>query len=372
MNMQQRSAGIAAFFLYTLIVLEFLYMITPFLAFSYYAAYGQFLGVLNHSPWSAWLTTFFLPHFSQTGVEWLQRLPGWGRVLGLIGLVGFVITAGQIYWSKLTQRGVVKGGIYSVVRHPQYAFLMMLGFAALLIWPRFIVLYAFAIMVFLYVVLARHEEAICSDKFGESYDEYLRKTGMFFPRLLSASAKATPRLTLPGAAALFGVVIVGASLIGFGLREFSLGAISAVYREREAIVSVAALPDVEISAIVDAAAADENVQALRRSAPEGAQWIIYVVPDEWYMPDLPIDPLEYVADHGGHGAPRGYDRTKWQVLFTTARTWDRQATGREIAAHAFGKTPVVLANVDLSTSAVTQIVTPPPHVVWGDIPMPTF
>jgi len=373
MQVQQRSAGLAAFVLYTLVVLEFLYMITPFLAFSYYAAYGQFLGWLNQYSATAWLTTFFLPHFSKTIPDWPHQVAAWGRWLGLIGIAGFLITAGQIYWAKLARKGMVRGGIYTFVRHPQYAFLILLGVATLMIWPRFLILYALAAMVVLYVWLARHEENVCLNKFGASYADYLQRTGMFFPRLLAPPTEPRQRRSSGVAMAIFFVAImVIASGIGFGLREYSIRSVSAVYRQHEAIISPAVLPDAEIQRIADLAARDARVTALRAQAAPNTQWIVYVVPTDWYVPDLPIDPLDYVAQHGGHGSPRSYDRTQWQVLFTTARTWRPNANGEDIVRHAYGRTPAALANVDLNAERVTSLVTPPPHVVWGDIPMPIF
>lgn len=372
MNLTARAGAFAAFVLYTFVILEFLYMITPFLAFYYYAEYGQFLGFLNQQPWTAWLTTFFLPHFSKTDVEWLEQLAPWGRRLGLVAILGFALTAGQIYWAKLARKGMVRGGVYRFVRHPQYAFLIVLGFATLLIWPRFLILYAFATMTFLYVVLARHEENVCLERFGQSYRDYLRKAGMFFPRLAPASTSEPRRSGWLAAVVFLAISMACATAAGFGLREYSLGAISAVFRQDAAIISPAVLGHEEIEQIADLAANDPGVRALTSLAAPDAQWIIYVVPEAWYLPDLPIDPLEVAAEHGGHGAPRNYDRARWQVLFTTARTWRDAATGRDIVRYAYGKTPVALATLNIETRSVESVSIPPPHVVWGDIPMPMF
>ena len=48
---------------YLIVVLEFLFMISP-AALYFYASYGPVLNVLHGSAWTAWLTGFFLPHFS--------------------------------------------------------------------------------------------------------------------------------------------------------------------------------------------------------------------------------------------------------------------------------------------------------------------
>ena len=51
----------AAWGFYLIIVLEFLYMISP-LALYFYSAYGPALNLLHRSPSTAWLTAFFLQH----------------------------------------------------------------------------------------------------------------------------------------------------------------------------------------------------------------------------------------------------------------------------------------------------------------------
>jgi hypothetical protein len=45
---------------------------------------------------------------------------------------------------------------------------------------------------------------------------------------------------------------------------------------------------------------------------------------------------------------------------------------KEIVKTAYGLHPIVLVQVDISALEVTGMETPPPHVVWGDIPTPLF
>jgi hypothetical protein len=106
---------------------------------------------------------------------------------------------------------------------------------------------------------------------------------------------------------------------------------------------------------------------LRRTAP--GTLIIYVVPLEWRLPDLPLerDPLP-----GSHHQPTGFDRRHYQVLFTHARTHKPRASGPEIVLNAYGRDPIVVARVDISGPTVIAIETPPEHVRWGDIPTPMF
>jgi hypothetical protein len=55
------------------IVFEILFMISPF-ALHFYAAYGPVLDLLHHRPATAWLTKFYLPHFTETGSPVLNAM----------------------------------------------------------------------------------------------------------------------------------------------------------------------------------------------------------------------------------------------------------------------------------------------------------
>jgi protein-S-isoprenylcysteine O-methyltransferase Ste14 len=361
----------AAWAFYLIIVFEILFMISPF-ALHFYALYGPTLNFLHRLPATAWLTRFYLPHFSQTSNALFNILHelAWVPILG--GGLLFLAGAIPIYWSKFTRRGAVTGGLYAVIRHPQYVGLMVAGLGTVLLWPRFIVLFTYVTMLFLYTLLARWEEELCLAKFGESYRAHMARTGGFLPQSLS---RRIPRL-LPAsghkrvlaATGAYMVLIAATGLIGFGLLDYSLTTISASYFSDAAVISPAALTDEELSAVYDTAMSNGEVQETV-SAAAPVKLIVYVVPEEWYLPDLPLD---QVRRPGGHYVPENFDRSQYKVLFTAARIRSPEVTGRNIVKAAFGRDPIVLAKVDISMPAVTGIETPPPHVFWGDIPTPMF
>ena len=183
MTTARQVARPAVWLLYLAIVFEFIFMITPF-ALYFYSAYRPALGLLNSSPWTAWLTGFFLPHFSQTPSRLLNALNTSGWYLAYLGLGLFLLAAGQLYGSKLLRRQQVSGWFYRHVRHPQYVALAILGLGTTLIWPRFLVLIAYVTMLALYGWLARFEEQDCTTKYGESYRAFQARTGMFLPNPL--------------------------------------------------------------------------------------------------------------------------------------------------------------------------------------------
>src|SRR5713226_6014539 len=166
-----KAAGCLA---YLFITLEMLFMVTPF-ALYYYAVYSPLLAGPLSIPATAWLPAFFLPHLST------EILPSIGGLIFLLGLVGFVLSAFQLYYVKFKRRGAVRSGFYKRIRHPQYLFLAVAGLGLLIVWPRFILLIVYINMLWFYYLLARSEERRMQAQYGELYSEPMRRTPMFLP-----------------------------------------------------------------------------------------------------------------------------------------------------------------------------------------------
>jgi protein-S-isoprenylcysteine O-methyltransferase Ste14 len=372
MATSRKLAMFAAWGFYLVIVLEFLYMISPF-ALYFYSAYGPALNFLHRSASTAWLTAFFLPHFSQTSSSMLNELHEGGALLGLLGLLIFGIGAAQIYWAKIRRQEAVTGGLYAYIRHPQYLGLAVLGFGTMLIWPRFLVLVCYVTMLFLYLWLAGWEEERCQEKYGERYRSHHGRTGMFLPRgLVRRIPDVLPKTggrRLAAMLAIYAVVMGAAVGVAFELRNYSLSMISSLYFQNGAVLSPALLSVDELSSAYQLAAANPAVQQKLQSIEPAAKLIVYVLPLEWYLPDLPVEVLYKL---GGHRTPKNFDRRYYKVLFTEARTHFHELEGKDIVKWSYGRNPLVLVRVNIAAASVTAVETPPAHVVWGDIPTPMF
>ena len=163
-------------------------------------------------------------------------------------------------------------------------------------------------------------------------------------------------------------MVAASVLLGFGVRRYALSQVTAFYTPAAAVLSPALLTEEELRTAYRTAATDARVEtALRRAAP--GTLIIYVVPLEWRLPDLPLERTHRLE---AHHQSAGFDRRYYKVLFTRPRTHVPRAAGREIVLNAYGRDPIVVASVDISGPAVTAVETPPAHVRWGDIPTPMF
>ncbi len=161
----------------------YLAFIVAFAVEMYGVPFGMFL--------VAALTGYWLPE----GVLWghtLSFLVGarlyWvGMALDLAGLALAFVGWRQIhrdYWSKEAGTGkLVTDGLYRYVRHPQYTGFFLITLGVVIAWATLPLLVLWAVLMVVYVRLAKSEERDMEAEFGQAYLDYRARTGMFWPRL---------------------------------------------------------------------------------------------------------------------------------------------------------------------------------------------
>jgi protein-S-isoprenylcysteine O-methyltransferase Ste14 len=377
LNALNRILVPAAWLFYLVLVFEILYMISPF-AIYYYSSYGPVLILLHESAWTAWLSSFFLPHVSKTTCSPLNQLLEVAEFLIGIGLALFLVGFVQIYWAKLRRSGAVTGGLYAYIRHPQYVALAIMGLGTLLVWPRFLILIAYVSMLFLYAILARSEERNCLQKHGERYRDYLVHTGRFLPKAWTRGIPVV--LTARGwsgslvSFCVYVTTIVATVLVAFGLRDYSLAHLCASFTDNIAILSPALLTKQELDSVFGLASSNTNVRQRLDGLGPNAKLIVYVLPSDWYLADLPAENLS-VADWrrlGGHHTPADFDRQSYKVLFTRALSYALDARGRDIVKHAYARDALFVVRVNTDTRQVSGLEAPAAQLIWGNIPTPMF
>lgn len=142
--------------------------------------------------WGGWAALFYViwaPLRYSGATVWLVQ----GQILGLyhiqwiapilifIGSALLVMGLAQIVESKLRKTGFVTGGLYSLVRHPQYLGVNILTFGFVLYGLRPIDFIAWATLVFLHILLAGREEGRLQEKFGNKYLEYKKRVPFIIP-----------------------------------------------------------------------------------------------------------------------------------------------------------------------------------------------
>jgi protein-S-isoprenylcysteine O-methyltransferase Ste14 len=108
------------------------------------------------------------------------------NISGLIFLAWIHRALGQ-HWSMMLKLGdkhkLVTTGPYARIRHPMYTFFYILVISTALISANlFVGIFGIAAWTLLYIVRIGDEEAMLLEKFGEEYQEYMKRTGRLLPK----------------------------------------------------------------------------------------------------------------------------------------------------------------------------------------------
>lgn len=121
------------------------------------------------------------------------QLLDWQRIIGgvcaLIGIEYFHWTHSTLgkNWSTTIEvkkdHELIVGGPYKYIRHPMYASVYLIYVGFLILTANWLVgALLLAPFTLLYVSRVRSEEQMMLEKFGEKYQEYMKKSGRLFPK----------------------------------------------------------------------------------------------------------------------------------------------------------------------------------------------
>lgn len=378
-NLQDKTVkrgfwGAALFYFF--IAFEFMYMASPFAVY-FYSVYRPVLNYFNRVPALSWLVSYFMPHcVSETSSALINLHNILGGLFAVVGFTTFCIGAIQIYYHKLARRGAVTGGVYNIIRHPQYASFILCSFGLLLLWPRYIVLVMFITMVFAYYLLARVEERECEAKFGQEYIDYKKRTNMFLPIKLPFRIKfpmpQSKSARFCAGMAVYFITLAAALGLALLINAQAIDSLYAVYTKDSAYISTVREDQATLEKVVGIATADPMVQA--RLAQEGPtsnlKYLNYIVPTSWSVPEIPMNP---VAGGIGHHSPSNYDRSRYKVIFTraTLRTTE-EIQGMSFLINVAKREPIVEVWVGLNEGKVEKILEMPERIKYEGIPVAVY
>ena len=141
-----------------------------------------------------YIASIILYMLSSPWTTWSQiALPTWLRWLGVIGATSSILLVawihrelGRQYSAELAiqkEHALVTTGPYARTRHPMYTVLNMFSLSMALTTSDLLVILFAALIVVPFPWIARAEEEMLLETFGDDYREYMRRTGRFFPRI---------------------------------------------------------------------------------------------------------------------------------------------------------------------------------------------
>ncbi len=408
-NIGKRFAWMGAIFVSFIVAFEIVIMISPF-AFFFYAAFNPFLLALNQSSMTRWLTAFFLPHMvvPPNGVLVVIRILG--SAFFVVGILLFFVCAGQVYLGKLLKKGVATKGLYTIIRHPQYVGLGLAALGLAIMWPRFLTLALFAVMLFLYYLLAKDEERRMINRFGNSYIAYMNRTGMFFPHLMEKASKGTSKtqqhLGFGKPVLIFAVLVVVVLGGGFILRFYTVhhlpltqvGGVDVIAITKDDLLSATELipPVLQVPDIATTLRPIENSKGHRILAyfipiDYVMQGMIANTGEEWKLfekhktigmiTEYIFHPFAHLTQgHAHHSAmpvhnPHMHNSPamKRRIIFIEVSGNNHEITSSlgDFDINSVRK-PLFFVDVHLHTGEILQVQNTPAGSGWGTVPTPMF
>lgn len=384
----------SAIVLYFVICFEILIMISPFAGF-FYSAFDPVLLRLAQYGATKWLSAFFFTHMVVPPNAPLKVVRVMGSILFLVGIAIFLVCAIQVYSAKFLKRGAVLKGLYRWLRHPQYLALAITAGGLAILWPRFIVVALWLVMILVYYALAKDEERRMLSQYQETYGGYMKRTGMFLPKRLERFFRFP---TVTGKVVLFALIGVGAMGGAFLLRWYTVRHLP-LWKDSNVVV-LPVLPEDE--PMVQRRMADIlKLEEIRSRLKDNDTYVAYFLPTDYVMQGL-------IADTGGawmlykhhHTVARFTD---WIIhpfghlggaqpsVFDTMHHSDHLMTNGSVRRLIFLKvsnvvvtspsdvfaldavrTPEFMVDLNVQTLKVLDLKSLPVGTDWGKVPTPAF
>ena len=381
--------------LYFIIAFEVLIMISPF-AGLFYSVFNPVLLKLAAHPSTRWLSAFYLPHMILPADELLRSIRIMGSIFFVIGMALFFICAAQIYAAKFTKKGTVLAGLYSVIRHPQYLALGMAGLGLAILWPRILTVVFWIVMLFVYYFLAKDEERRMLNAHRDTYEPFMKRTGMFLPggleRLISPSSKVGKVIFGVG----LSIIVLGGAFL---LRAYTVNHLT-LWTEGRNVAALAILPEDSFK-MGHRMASILSLPEVRERTKEDKHYLVYFIPRDYIMQgmiantgedwklfdqhrsigmiaDWVFNPFGHLRDghHAMHGSMHhdsgGADSNLTRrLIFLSIEGVGAQSPSSLFSINAM-RVPQFMVDIDIHELRVLDVEDLPHGSGWGSVPTPTF
>jgi protein-S-isoprenylcysteine O-methyltransferase Ste14 len=112
-----------------------------------------------------------------------------GYIVAYLGLMFYLwcqVSMGKDWSEEPTvweDQNLVTRGPFKFIRHPMYLSFILIGIGVALATHNWLIVVFGLLHYSLVISRAPYEEELMRKKFGQQYEEYIRKTGMFLPKI---------------------------------------------------------------------------------------------------------------------------------------------------------------------------------------------
>ncbi len=383
----------SAIVLYFVICFEILIMISPFAGF-FYSAFNPVLLGLTKYPATKWLSAFFFTHMVVPPNGPLKFVRVMGSALFVFGIVVFFICAIQVYGHKFLKRGAVLKGLYRWIRHPQYLGLGAAGAGLAILWPRFIVVVLWLVMILVYYALSKDEERRMLGQYPETYSGYMARTGMFLPKKLEGPIAFS---STAGKVTLFMLMALCAIGGAFLLRAYTVRHLPLWTNSN--VVALAVMPEDDLM-MQHRMPEVFKLQEVRSRLNANDSYVVYFLPTNYVMQGLIANTggdwqlykhhhtiarfADWVFHPFGHlGGPQhsvfdlsthsehGMSGSIRRLIFLKVSGVVVSNPGDVFAVSAT-RTPDFMIDLDVHDLNIVDLKTLPVETAWGRVPTPAF
>lgn len=79
--------------------------------------------------------------------------------------------------------GIIRKGVFRLVRHPIYLSEIVLYLGLLMFRTSLAAAFIWILAIIFFIFIAKYEEKLLLERFGEEYRTYMKEVGMYLPRL---------------------------------------------------------------------------------------------------------------------------------------------------------------------------------------------
>ena len=150
-----------------------------FISFAILGYFGSLILYMLNLSWFAW-----------------SQIPAYPEIVRWFGVVLTLVNIPLLAWIHRTldrqyspclqikeSHSLITDGPYKSVRHPMYTVLNGFSLGSSLLTANFLIIGFALLLIIAFPFVVRKEEQMMLETFGSEYEEYMKRTGRFFPRL---------------------------------------------------------------------------------------------------------------------------------------------------------------------------------------------